>query len=127
MRRCLLLGLVLSAGCDSAPSPSAPAPAATPDVAPAPAPMAGEQVRRGPAVRTMSPADFRAVVEGRSQDDVLAAVGRPREMSRNADGAEVWVYEGVTADPKAGSTDGRVQVTFRGGRAVGVQFSAPSE
>ena len=127
MRRCLLLGLVLSAGCDSTPSPSAPAPAATPGAAAAPRPEAGEKVRRGPAVRTMSRADFRAVVEGRSQDDVLAAAGRPREMSRNADGAEVWVYEGVTADPATGSPDGRVQVTFQGGRAVGVQFSATPE
>lgn len=70
--------------------------------------------------------EFRDLLLGKSPDEVLAAVGRP-ESTQDTRHAFVghqqnWYYRNVTRDPVTGEVDRSVQVNFRNGVVVSVNF-----
>ncbi len=66
-------------------------------------------------------ADFSQRVMGKTEADVLAAVGRPAKTAADSD-ASYWHYRHRTTDPVSGTTDADAQVVFRGGRVVDVSY-----
>ncbi|MFO0847617.1 MAG: hypothetical protein U0871_03515 [Gemmataceae bacterium] len=74
------------------------------------------------ADRRFSRDEFRAAVLGRSADQVVEAVGRPRSTGSGAGEEQTWYYGGSTIDPVTGHPDRFTSVTFRDGRVIGVRF-----
>lgn len=81
-------------------------------------------VQPAPARQTMTRADFRAKVEGKTKDQVREAVGRPSRTSETSPGKTTWMYNRFTVDPETGKTDGSAWVEFEGDNVKEVIFSA---
>jgi len=65
--------------------------------------------------------DFTASVLGKSEDEVLEAIGKPDDTSEDAQ-AKYWHYRRRTKDPATGRTDSDVQVVFERGRVIALNF-----
>lgn len=65
--------------------------------------------------------EFRALIMGKSQDEVIKAVGKP-EMTQDLSGDVYWNFSNVTRDSVTGEVDGNVQVVFEKGRVVRVNY-----
>ena len=64
--------------------------------------------------------DFNAIL-GKSEDQVLEAVGKPDKTSEDAQ-ATYWHYRGRTRNPATGQTDSDVQVVFERGRVIALNY-----
>jgi hypothetical protein len=65
--------------------------------------------------------EFRAKVIGKTQNDVLSAVGKPDRTIDLGD-TTTWTYRDRARDAITGKLDGLIQVTFQSGRAMDVSF-----
>ena len=71
-----------------------------------------------PAARVYTREEFKALVLGKTEAEVIEAVGRPDRT----DGAGMWVYRNRTRDLVTGKTDGTIRVFFREGKVSSVMF-----
>jgi hypothetical protein len=65
--------------------------------------------------------EFRDLVMGKVQDEVIAAVGKPDETSEDGDVVR-WTYGGRVRDPGPGQPAATPVVVFREGKAAEVQY-----
>ena len=65
--------------------------------------------------------DFSASVLGKSEDQVIEAVGKPDMTSEDAE-ATYWHYRRRTKNPTTGQTDSDVQVVFEKGRVTALNY-----
>jgi hypothetical protein len=65
--------------------------------------------------------DFNASVLGKSEDQVLEAVGKPDVTSEDAQ-ATYWHYRRRTRNPATGATDSDVQVVFERGKVIALNY-----
>jgi hypothetical protein len=65
--------------------------------------------------------DFNASVLGKSEDQVLEAVGKPDVTSEDAQ-ATYWHYRRRTRNPATGQTDSDVQVVFEQGKVIALNY-----
>jgi hypothetical protein len=65
--------------------------------------------------------EFRDLVMGKTQSEVIAAVGKPDSTQDDGLGVN-WYYYNRTTDPVAGKIDGSAQVVFKGGRVTAVNY-----
>lgn len=75
---------------------------------------------QGKAAGRMRPEDFRNLVAGKTQEQVIEAVGRPNSATDSGNGFGVWTYRNRTADPVTGRTDGVMNLHFRDGVVASV-------
>lgn len=52
----------------------------------------------------MTREEFKAAVTGKTPEEVIALVGKPKSTTADRTG-ETWFYEGVTIDPVTGKND----------------------
>lgn len=73
----------------------------------------------GPAVtaaaKKYTRKEFETLVMGKTEDEVLAAVGKPSSTSNNG-GALRWYYSDMTIDPVTSKPDVYIQVCFERGK-----------
>jgi len=93
----------------------------------APRPMGGPAAvqvngpaRAGGTTRVYTRQEFRELVVGKTEAEVIEAVGKP-DSTTDGDGA-VWTYRNRTKDPATGETDPRASVHFQGGKAAQVNY-----
>jgi hypothetical protein len=65
--------------------------------------------------------DFTASVLGKSEDQVLEAVGKPDMTSEDPE-ATYWHYRRRTKNPATGRTDSDAQVVFERGRVIAINY-----
>ena len=65
-----------------------------------------------------SRAEFRALVIGKTEAEVVAAVGQPDAIQDGGD--RIWYYHGRTRDPVTGRIEGSVLLILKAGRVVRV-------
>jgi hypothetical protein len=65
--------------------------------------------------------DFTASVLGKSEDQVIEAVGKPDLTSEDAQ-ATYWHYRSRTKNPMTGRIDSDVQVVFERGQVVALNY-----
>ena len=70
--------------------------------------------------KTYTRDEFRKLVVGKTEAEVIAAVGRP-DGTQNY-GTPFWFYHGVTVDEVSGKTDTSAQLVFKGGVVERVGF-----
>jgi hypothetical protein len=104
-------------GSGSGPVDVSPAPAAA---RPVPAKSAGGGNVR--ANRNLQRDEFRALVLGKSPDELIAAIGKPNSTQDTEIGLW-WYYENVAVDPVTGKRSMLVQITIENGRVTGVNFN----
>lgn len=111
---------VTAIGCRPADRPVTSVPATSP--APRlPASIPGPAPATTPAAKRWTRDEFRALVMGKTKDEVIAAVGKPDKTQEDRT-AEYWYYDKRTYDPVAEKNDNRVQVVFKDGIVTGVNF-----
>lgn len=70
------------------------------------------------AAKTMTRAEFEKLVIGKTQAEIVAAVGEPyMKASENR-----WSYSGVTINPATNKVDLSVHVNFENKKAVKVEY-----
>ena len=74
-----------------------------------------------PAGPVLTRAEFGQRVTGKTEAEVVAAVGPPDSTSEDADG-KYWHYKRRTRDPLTGDLDSDVQVVLKGDKVVAVNF-----
>jgi hypothetical protein len=65
--------------------------------------------------------EFSRLVLGRSEAEVIEAVGRPDETSEDDD-ARYWHFKKRTLDPLTREKDTDVQVVIKGGKVVNINY-----
>src|SRR4051812_16005132 len=65
--------------------------------------------------------EFKALVMGKTPDEVIAAVGKPDE-TREDDRGQTWYYKNRTLDPITSKADYQVRVRFRDGLVANVTY-----
>jgi outer membrane protein assembly factor BamE (lipoprotein component of BamABCDE complex) len=63
--------------------------------------------------------DFTEMIMGKTEEEVLDAVGKPDRTSEDGD-TRYWHYRKRTKDPVTGTPDSDVQVVFNNGKVVTV-------
>jgi outer membrane protein assembly factor BamE (lipoprotein component of BamABCDE complex) len=91
--RGLVLAFCLLAGCDQIKNAAGP-------------------VEKEQAQKTWPREEFRALLMGKTQEQVIRAVGRPGKTTDGVGGDTYWYYNHATVDPITGKTDPHVQVAF---------------
>jgi hypothetical protein len=77
----------------------------------------------GPAVKkTWTREEFKAAVMGKTEAEVVAAVGKPDTTLDDGGGKIMWRYLSLTVDPVTGKTDYAANVWFKGGRVETVRY-----
>jgi len=71
--------------------------------------------------RTYTRDEFKALVEGKTRNEVIALLGKPKSTQQSGE-LEVWDYPGRTTDPVTGKTDHLATVEFEGDRVANVTF-----
>jgi hypothetical protein len=67
--------------------------------------------------------EFTAKVDGKTEAEVLAAVGRPDDTSEDAAArTKFWHFKRRTRDPVSGAVDSDVQVVIQDGRVTAVNY-----
>jgi outer membrane protein assembly factor BamE (lipoprotein component of BamABCDE complex) len=72
-------------------------------------PPAGQEVKK-----TYTREEFRKLIVGKGQDEVIATVGRP-DTTQDSGRNPTWYYRNLTVDPITGKTDHSAQVIFKNG------------
>jgi len=65
--------------------------------------------------------EFKALVLGKSRNEVIALLGKPKSTQQSGE-LELWDYLGRTTDPVTGKTDHLAQVEFEGDHVANVSF-----
>jgi outer membrane protein assembly factor BamE (lipoprotein component of BamABCDE complex) len=65
--------------------------------------------------------EFKSMILGKTEDEVLAVAGKPSTTSQ-ADTVSYWHFAERTRDPLTGQADSNVQVVFKQGRVVAVNY-----
>jgi hypothetical protein len=65
--------------------------------------------------------EFGKLVQGKTQEEVLKAVGKP-DRTQSAGDRVYWYYNKITKDPVKNKIDSRAQVLFQGGRVASVSY-----
>jgi outer membrane protein assembly factor BamE (lipoprotein component of BamABCDE complex) len=71
--------------------------------------------------KLLSRDEFKYMIMGKTEEEVLAAAGRPRTTSQE-DSMSYWHYAKRTKDALTGQADSDVQVVFQHGRVVAVNY-----
>lgn len=71
--------------------------------------------------RVFSREDFSRLVMGKSEEEVIHAVGRPDETSAD-DEARYWHFKNRTLDPLTQEKDTDVQVVIEGGKVTKINY-----
>jgi hypothetical protein len=74
-----------------------------------------------PAPPVYSRTEFSRLVLGKSEAEVIEAVGRPDETSEDDD-ARYWHFKKRTRDPLTKEKDSDVQVVIKGGKVANVNY-----
>jgi hypothetical protein len=74
-----------------------------------------------PAPRVYSRPEFSRLVLGKSEAEVIEAVGRPDETSEDDD-ARYWHFKNRTLDPLTREKDEEVQVVIKGGKVANINY-----
>ena len=69
-----------------------------------------------PARKLWTRDEFKAAVQGKSQADVISAVGRPDSTRDGEWGAQFWLYDGLTINPVTNKPDPSTRVEWRNGQ-----------
>ena len=64
--------------------------------------------------------EFKALVMGKTPDEVIAAIGRP---DKTWDDGKEWSYDGITIDPITGKRDYVSSIEFKDGKVARVRFT----
>lgn len=83
---------------------------------------AGTQVALPPAGKVFTRDEFRQLMEGKTEAEVLKLLGTPTSTYENVLGTKFWKYRGLTTDPVTGKTDDTVDVRIQHGVVAGVSF-----
>ena len=81
-------------------------------------PAVGEAV---PGKNYYSREELKALVMGKSREDVLKLLDKPDSTSEESDGYK-WTYNYITKDPIAKRVDSHVTLTFKDGKVVEVRY-----
>jgi hypothetical protein len=65
--------------------------------------------------------EFSRLVLGKSEEEVIEAVGRPDETTEDDD-ARYWHFKNRTLDPLTQERDTDVQVVIKGGRVTNINY-----
>lgn len=76
--------------------------------------VAGRSWPVEPERKRYTRAEFTKLVTGKTQAEVIQAVGLP-DSTQEVGGEPVWYYKGITYDPVTGSTDHDAQLCFEEG------------
>jgi hypothetical protein len=71
--------------------------------------------------RVYTRAEFSRRVLGKSEEEVIDAVGRPNETSEDDD-ARYWHFKNRTFDPMTQQKDTDVQVVIKGGKVANINY-----
>ncbi len=66
---------------------------------------------------------FRALVSGKTEQQVLDALGKPDETQDQEGLGKLWYYRNVAVDPVTGKKTAQVQLVFEGGAITSVNFN----
>ena len=66
--------------------------------------------------------DFRRLVMGKTEKEVIDALGEPNIKDEEAGGSKLWIYRNRTINPATGKPDSQVKVRIEDGKVVGVEF-----
>jgi hypothetical protein len=81
----------------------------------------GEKAK--PEKKVFSREEFRRLVLGKTESEVIAAVGRPESTHELGQaGRSFWIYHNLTRDPVSGNVDVSTHVTFQDGRVEVVSY-----
>lgn len=69
-------------------------------------------VSETPAKKVYTREEFKALVVGKSQDEIMKLLGRPAKTSEYGDGTTGWKYEGITVDPISQKMDNTAYADF---------------
>ena len=75
------------------------------------------------ANRNLPREQFRSLVNGRTEQQVLDALGKPDETQDQEGLGKLWYYLGVAPDPVTGKKTAQVQIVFEGGEVTMVKFN----
>lgn len=67
-------------------------------------------------------AEFRALVVGKTEREVIEAVGRPDSTQERDQGESQWYYRNRTRDAVTSKLDPHIQLVIQGGVVVRVNF-----
>ncbi len=74
-----------------------------------------------PAQPVFAREDFSRLVMGKSEEEVIAAVGRP-DVTGEGGGTRFWHFKKRTRDPITQSEDTDVQVVIKEGKVVNINY-----
>ena len=66
---------------------------------------------------------FRSLVSGRTEQQVLDALGKPDDTQDQEGLGKLWYYRNVAPDPTTGKKTAQVQIVFEGGVVTSVNFN----
>lgn len=81
---------------------------------------AKDQVR---ANKNLPREQFRSLVSGKTEQQVLDALGKPDETQDQEGLGKFWYYRNVAVDPVTGKKTAQVQIVFDGGTVTTVNFN----
>lgn len=73
------------------------------------------------AKKTYTRAEFKALVVGKTPEQVIAAVGKPDSTQESSIG-QTWYYRETTVDPITGKADATAQLVFENGIVDRINF-----
>jgi outer membrane protein assembly factor BamE (lipoprotein component of BamABCDE complex) len=115
MRLFTLLSLLFLVGCSGKPSEPSEVDAGRPIERPIPV----EEPKTDKKVYSLE--EFKALVMGKTQDEILELLGKPASMSdnRGPNGGQ-WFYHDITKDPATNKIDANIRIRFEKGKVASV-------
>ena len=78
--------------------------------------------KKGGMVQVQERENFRRLVMGKTEKEVIDALGEPNIKDEEAGGSKLWIYRNRTINPATGKPDEKVNIRFEDGKVVGVDF-----
>lgn len=75
------------------------------------------------ANRNLPRDQFRTLVNGKTEQQVLDALGKPDDTQDQEGLGKLWYYRNVAPDPTTGKKSAQVQLVFEGGAVTSVNFN----
>jgi hypothetical protein len=75
-----------------------------------------------PANKLYTRDEFRKLLMGKTAEEVIQLIGKPKSTSDTPDRNPMWLYRGITYDPLAKNTDISTYVYFRRGVVDDIRF-----